>query len=260
MKRFSLLLIVLLLPAMPSAAARPHPIPVYGYVVVHTYPHDPQAYTEGLLYHDGYLYEATGRVGHSSVRKVDLATGKVLQETAVPWPDYGEGIAIVGKRLVQLTWKTHQGFIYQLATLKPVARFPYRGQGWALTRHGARLYMSDGTPTIRVLDANTLEQVGAIHVTANGKPVRNVNELEWVKGEIYANIWLTHRIARIDPATGTVVGWIDLAGLGPRPDTLPDPANDVLNGIAYDAVHDRLFVTGKCWPHVYQIRLVRRSR
>lgn len=230
-------------------------LPVAGYTVVHRWPHDPKAYTEGLLFHDGFLYEATGTVGASTVRKVELRTGKVLQQTATPWPDYGEGIVTWGDRLIQLTWQDHEGFIYDLATLAPKAKFRYPGEGWALTSDGTHLLMSDGTPTIRVLDPQTLEQVGHIDVTAEGKPLPNLNELEWVKGEIYANVWLTDRIARIDPASGKVLGWIDLAGLAPKPDTLPDPTNDVLNGIAYDAATDRLFVTGKCWPVLYEIRL-----
>lgn len=250
------LLCCLLVLVVPTGCATPGHIPVYGYVVVHTYPHDRDAYTEGLLYLRGHLYEATGRVGHSSVRKVDLETGKVLQKTSTPWPDYGEGIAVWKHRLIQLTWRKHEGFIYDLDSLKPQARFSYSGEGWALTGDGTHLYMSDGTPTIRILDPDTLRQVGRIRVTANGQPLKNINELEWVKGQIYANVWLTQRIARIDPATGKVVGWIDLSGLGPNPDTLPNPTNDVLNGIAYDAADDRLFVTGKRWPHLYEIRLV----
>jgi glutaminyl-peptide cyclotransferase len=242
-----------LLCAIPARAQ--DPIPVYGYRVVHSYPHDPQAYTEGLLYLDGDLYESTGQVGSSSVRKVDLATGKVLQQSPTPWPDYGEGIAVWKDKLIQLSWRNHEGFIYDLATLKPQARFPYPGEGWALTSDGKQLYMSDGTPVIRILDPDTLKQTGQIDVTADGQPLQNINELEWVKGQIYANVWLTTRIARIDPASGKVVGWIELAGLVPPADTLADPTNDVLNGIAYDAQHDRLFVTGKCWPKLYEIRL-----
>jgi glutaminyl-peptide cyclotransferase len=244
----------LLLPCLAAAASGD--IPVYGYTVVHAYPHDPAAYTEGLFYLGGALYEATGTVGASSVRKVALGSGKVLQQTPTPWPDYGEGIVAWKDRLIQLTWQDHEGIVYDLATLTPRAKFAYPGEGWALTHDGTHLLMSDGTPTIRVLDPDTLRQVGHIDVTADGKPLANLNELEWVKGELYANVWLTDRIARIDPASGKVVGWIDLAGLGPDPATLPDPTNDVLNGIAYDAAHDRLFVTGKCWPQLYEIRLV----
>jgi glutaminyl-peptide cyclotransferase len=261
MKRLACCLALLALAGPASAApADAGKIPVYGYRVVHAYPHDSKAYTEGLFYLHGHLYESTGQVGESSVRKVDLASGKVLQHSATPWPDYGEGIVAWKDKLVQLTWRSHQGFIYDLATLKPQARFPYPGEGWALTSDGRRLYMSDGTPTIRILDPDTLRQVGKIDVTANGKPLEYLNELEWVDGQIYANVWLTTRIARIDPASGKVVGWIELAGLVPKPDTLSDPVNDVLNGIAWDAKGRRLFVTGKCWPKLYQITLTAPKR
>lgn len=248
------------LAAFAIALAAPPPaqaaIPIYGYRVVHSYPHDTHAYTEGLLYLDGHLYESTGQIGASSVRKVELATGKVLQSTPTPWPDYGEGIAVWRDKLIQLSWQNHEGFLYDLATLKPEARFAYPGEGWALTSDGTRLYMSDGTPTLRILDPTTLKQTSSIQVTADGQPLANLNELEWVKGEIYANVWLTTRIARIDPASGKVLGWIELAGLVPPASTLADPTNDVLNGIAYDAVRNRLFVTGKRWPRLYEIKLV----
>lgn len=254
MKATTLILAALLLPG--TSTAQPHErIPVYGYRVVHTYPHDPKAYTEGLFYRNGNLYEGTGTLGASFVRKVQLSTGKVLQQTPTPWPDYGEGIVAWKDRLIELTWQNHEGFVFDLATLKPRAKFAYPGEGWSLTTDGTHLLMSDGTPTIRVLDPDTLQQIGKIDVSADGQPLANLNELEWVMGEIYANVWLTQRIARIDPASGKVVGWIDLSGLGPKPDSLPDPTNDVLNGIAYDAAHGRLFVTGKCWPQLYEIRL-----
>ncbi|MCX7512689.1 glutaminyl-peptide cyclotransferase [Frateuria sp. STR12] len=252
MKRLASALAGLLLPTLAAASG---PLPVAGYTVVHAYPHDPSAYTEGLFYLDGYLYEATGIVGSSSVRKVELRSGKVLQQTPTPWPDYGEGIVAWKDRLIQLTWQNHEGFVFDLATLTPRAKFAYPGEGWSLTTDGTHLLMSDGTPTIRLLDPDTLQQVGHIDVTADGRPLAGINELEWVNGEVYANVWLTERIARIDPGSGQVLGWIDLAGLAPPPDTLADPANDVLNGIAYDAAHDRLFVTGKRWPQVYEIRL-----
>ncbi|MBP1474358.1 glutaminyl-peptide cyclotransferase [Frateuria sp. MAH-13] len=252
MKAVTLAVASLLLPCLAFATS----IPVQGYAVVHAFAHDPSAYTEGLFYLDGYLYEATGTIGASSVRKVELASGKVVQQAPTPWPDYGEGIVAWKDRLIQLTWQNHEGFLYDLATLTPRARFAYPGEGWSLTTDGTRLLMSDGTPTIRILDPDSLQQVGRIDVTAGGEPLANLNELEWVKGQLYANIWLTDRIARIDPASGKVVGWIDLSGLGPAQDARADPVNDVLNGIAYDAAHDRLFVTGKRWPHVYEIRLL----
>ena len=256
MNRITLALAGLLLPCLATAAT----LPVQGYTVVHAFPHDPAAYTEGLFYLDGFLYEATGTVGASSVRKVELDSGTVLQQSATPWPDYGEGIVAWKDRLIQLTWQDHEGFVYDLATLTPRAKFAYPGEGWSLTTDGTHLLMSDGTPTIRILDPDTLQQVARIDVTADGQPLANLNELEWVKGELYANVWLTDRIARIDPATGKVIGWIDLAGLAPAPETLADPVNDVLNGIAYDATHDRLFVTGKRWPRVYEIRLAPERR
>jgi glutaminyl-peptide cyclotransferase len=253
-KHIALLFLAFAAPAL-AIAQDAAPIPVQGYTVVRTYPHDNAAYTEGLLYHDGHLYESTGEIGYSSVRKVDLDTGRVLQRLDTPPPYYGEGIVVWRDKLVQLTWRNQQGFVYDLTTFKPRARFAYPGEGWALTSDGNSLYMSDGTATIRRLDPETLQQIGTIEVTADGKPLRNLNELEWVKGEILANVWLTNRIARIDPASGKVIAWINLSALVPAPETLTDPNNDVLNGIAYDADRDRLFVTGKRWPTLYEIRL-----
>lgn len=229
--------------------------PVYGYRVVHTYPHETSAYTEGLFYKDGYLYESTGEAGESTVRKVELETGKVVQRHDVPAQYFGEGIVDWGQNIVQLTWKDQLGFVYDLASFKQQRTFNYPGEGWALTRNDKHIYMSDGSAVLRVLDPETLATVSSILVTDGDQPVLNLNELEWVKGEIYANVWMTDRIARIDPATGHVKAWIDLSGLL---DTgkLPDPSNDVLNGIAYDAQHDRLFVTGKRWPKLFEITLV----
>jgi len=248
------LLIVLSL-CLASAAFAQSAIPIYGYKVVRTYPHDTSAYTEGLFYLNGYLYESTGTEGGSTIRKVDLATGKVLQKADLAPPDYGEGIVAWKNRLIELTWQSQRGYIYDLHSFKRIGQFTYSGEGWALTEDGKHIYMSDGTPTLRVLDPETLKQVGKIDVTALGRPVVNLNELEWVKGKIYANVWLTHNIVQIDPASGKVVGVINLNGLGPDPQTLSDPSNDVLNGIAYDAKHDRLFVTGKRWPLIYEITL-----
>lgn len=240
--------------ALPARAA----IPVYGYKVVHTYPHDSGAYTEGLFYKDGFLYESTGQIGTSTVRKVDLASGEVLQRHVVPSRYFGEGIIDWKDHLVQLTWQSQTGFVYDLATFRQQRSFSYPGEGWALTRDTRQLYMSDGSPVLRILDPDTLKQTGSIAVTADGEPVGSLNELEWVKGEILANVWLTNHIARIDPGTGHVVGWIDLTGLFDVNQT-DDPGNDVLNGIAYDAKHDRLFVTGKRWPKLFEIKLVKRD-
>ncbi|MCC4598217.1 glutaminyl-peptide cyclotransferase [Xanthomonas campestris pv. phormiicola] len=247
-----LLLAALLFPSLCSAAEA---IPIQGYTVVRTYPHDTGAFTEGLLYLHGHLYESTGELGHSGVRKVALDSGRVLQQVDTPPPYYGEGIVAWHDRLIQLTWRNQQGFVYDLSTLALRTRFAYAGEGWALTSDGSSLYMSDGTASIRRLDPQTLQQVGSIQVSARGKPLDNLNELEWVKGDLLANVWLTSRIARIDPASGKVIAWIDLQALVPAAETLTDPGNDVLNGIAYDAEHDRLFVTGKRWPKLYEIRL-----
>lgn len=255
LRRASSLLALLLIACSSASRAT---IPVYGYTVVHTYPHATDAYTEGLFYKDGFLYESTGQVGDSSVRKVQLQTGQVLKQRPVSAPYFGEGIVDWKGKLVQLTWQNQLGFVYDLDSFKLQHTFTYPGEGWALTRDSQHLYMSDGSAVLRVLDPDTLKSVGSILVTADGVPVTNLNELEWVKGEIYANIWLTNRIARIDPASGHVVGWIDLTGLLDT-NQLPNPGNDVLNGIAYDAAHDRLFVTGKCWPKLFQIKLVKRA-
>ena len=242
--------------ALVSTASARAATPVYGYRVVHVYPHDTSAYTEGLFYKDGYLYESTGEAGESTVRKVELETGKVLQRHDVPDAYFGEGIVDWNHELIQLTWKSELGFVYDLASFKQQRTFRYPGEGWALTRDSKHLYMSDGSPVLRILDPDTLAATGSIMVTDNGEPVSNLNELEWVKGEIYANVWMTNRIARIDPATGHVTGWIDLSGLLDV-SRLPDPGNDVLNGIAYDEQHDRLFVTGKRWPKLFEISLVK---
>ena len=230
-------------------------IPIYGYEVVRSYPHDTKAYTEGLFFLDGYLYESTGTEGESFIRKLDLETGKVLQQIELPPPDYGEGIVAWKNRLIELTWQSHHGYIYDLKSFKRIGQFNYPGEGWALTHDGKHIYMSDGTSTIRVLDPDTLKQVGKIEVTALGRPLANLNELEWVKGKLYANVWLTQNIVQIDPVSGKVTGVINLTGLAPDPSTLTDPGNDVLNGIAYDEKHDRLLVTGKRWPSIYQIKL-----
>ena len=239
-------------------------VPEYGYDVVHVYPHDPAAFTEGLFYLNGFLYESTGLEGSSSVRKVKLETGQVLQEHDLPEAYFGEGIVKWKDKLYQLTYTTEVGFIYNFNTFEKEGEFHYPGQGWAFTTDGKKLYM-DGTrtvnaevsaPEIRIWDPETLRETGVIKVTDNGQPVENLNELEWVKGEIFANIWQTDRVARIDPKTGKVVGWIDLSGL-----LSPDDRRgvDVLNGIAYDAEHDRLFVTGKRWPKLFEIKLVKKG-
>lgn len=229
-------------------------VPVYTYEVVHTYPHDVHAFTEGLLYLNGVLYESTGLEGHSSIRKVQLESGRVLQKIAIAPQYFGEGIVVWKHELISLTWKSHLGFVFDLATLEVRRRFHYEGEGWALTQDGKRLIMSDGTADLRFLDPMTLHETGRLHVTLDGRPITQLNELEYVKGEIFANIWQTDWLARIDPATGQVLGLIDLSGLLSLSDRTPGQT-DVLNGIAYDAHNDRLFVTGKNWPHLFEIRV-----
>ena len=233
-------------------------IPEYTYEVIHTYPHDPRAFTQGLFYLDGFLYEGTGLNEESSIRKVKLETGEVLQKHDVPGEYFGEGIINWKDRLIEITWQTQVGFIYDLATFAVKGKFEYPGEGWGLTQDGKRIIMSDGTPQLRFWDPETLKETGRITVTADGEPVKDLNELEWVKGEIYANVWQTDRIARIDPASGRVVGWINLTGLLSPADSDPEQGN-VLNGIAYDAKGDRLFVTGKRWPKLFEIRLVKKT-
>ena len=229
-----------------------HPIE-YTYEIVHTYPHDPSAFTQGLVYLDGVLYEGTGMWEESSIRKVKLETGEVLEKREVPGEYFGEGIVVWKDRLLELTWKNQKGFVYDLATFAPKGGFSYPGEGWGLTTDGQRVIMSDGTAELRFWDPETLREIGRVTVTDEGRPVARLNELEWVKGEVYANIWQTDRIARIDPRTGRVAGWIDLRGLL----TVQERSNpeQVLNGIAYDAKGDRLFVTGKRWPKLFEIRV-----
>jgi glutaminyl-peptide cyclotransferase len=247
--RFALILAGLTL-AFSAVAGPP---PTQGVTIRQSYPHDTGAYTQGLIYLDGFLYESTGREGFSDVRKVRLRDGAVLQSRAIAPELFGEGIVNWGDEIISLTWRDQVGYRWDRATLTQKTRFRYEGEGWALTQNGTHLIMSDGTPVLRFLEPVSLKVVRRLRVTADGKPVEKLNELEWVKGEILANVWLTNRIARINPATGAVTGWIDLSDL-PEARRSYD-ADAVLNGIAYDATGDRLFVTGKYWPHLYQIQL-----
>jgi len=227
--------------------------PVYSFRVIYTYPHDREAFTQGLAYHNGYLYEGTGLRGRSSLRRVELERGKVLQLHPLEQEFFGEGIAILRDRLYQLTWQSGQGFIYDWQTFEPLGTWQYDGEGWGLTHDGTHLIMSDGTSMLRFLDPDTLQVVRQVEVRARSGPVVRLNELEYVRGEVYANIWRTDRIARIDPRSGVVVGWIDLSGLLAEEDRR---GVDVLNGIAYDAESGRLFVTGKLWPKLFEIELL----
>jgi glutamine cyclotransferase len=227
-----------------------------SYRVVHAYPHDSQAFTQGLIYLDGHLYESTGLNGRSTLREVDLETGRVLKEVDVPKRYFAEGLTNWGNTLIQLTWKKHVAFVYDRASFRLLKTFHYPWEGWGLTQDGKHLIMSDGSETIHFLNPDTFEQVRSIRVTDHGKPVKNLNELEYIHGEIYANVWMTNRIARISPSTGKVLGWIDMSGILPSIEVRGDGA--VLNGIAYDAAHNRLFVTGKLWPRLFQIQVVKK--
>lgn len=249
MKRLlGLILLLLLIAAAPVRADT-------GWTLVRSHPHDARAFTQGLLYHDGLLYESTGQVGQSDIRIVRLKDGKVLRRVNVPPPYFGEGIALWKDRLVHLTWRHERGFVWSLPSLKKTGSFTYRGEGWGMTSDGKRLIMSDGTPELRFLDPDTLKETGRIRVTWQGEPVPMLNELEYVDGEILANVWMTTRIARIDPASGRVIDWIDLSALAERIGS--NGGDDVLNGIAWDAKGRRLFVTGKYWPRLFEIRLER---
>lgn len=225
----------------------------YSYQVLNTYPHDPFAFTQGLEYHDGLLFESTGLNGRSSVRKVDLQTGKVLQQSALPDVYFGEGITVVNNLVIELTWQGGKGFVYDAPRLQLIRSFDYPGEGWGLTHDANRIFMSDGTQEIRLWNPLDLHEMSRIQVKDGDQPVRFLNELEWVKGEIWANVWQTDRIARISPNDGRVTGWIDLNGLLPPAERNPE---GVLNGIAYDEQHDRIFVTGKLWPKLYEIKIV----
>jgi glutamine cyclotransferase len=232
-------------------------VPVSRYVITHVYPHDPHAFTQGLEYRDGALFEGTGLHGESTLRKVEIATGRVLQRASVPADYFGEGITIWGPAILQLTWQSEIGFVYDRATFKQLRTFRYAGEGWGLTHNATHVIMSDGSASLRFLDPRTLAESHRLLVTDAGIPVRDLNELEWVNGEIYANVWQTSFVARISPASGKVLGWIDLSGL-------LSPAEersgvDVLNGIAYDAARGRLFVTGKLWPKLFEIQVVSES-
>ena len=229
-------------------------VATYSFRIVRTYPHDRRAYTQGLVFDHGVLYEGTGLRGKSELRRVELISGRVRKAVKLPVRFFGEGITVYGDRLIQLTWKSHLGFVYDRESLTLVDTFKYPTEGWGITHDGTRFVMSDGTSKLYFLNPENFKIAGSVDVHDNGVPVSNVNELEYVKGEVYANIWQTDRIARIDPATGRVVGWIELDGLL-RLDDRRDPV-DVLNGIAYDAENDRLYVTGKLWPKIFEIELI----
>lgn len=223
--------------------------------VVASYPHDPAAFTQGLVFAGGLLYEGTGLYGESSLRRVRLADGEVLQQVDLESRFFGEGIALLRGRIFQLTWREGTGFIYDLESLEKIGEFTYPGEGWGLTTDGTYLIMSDGSSLLRFLDPETLEPVGTLQVRSSRGEVTLLNELEYINGEIWANIWLSSVICRIDPQSGQVLGWIDLQQLSAA-EREGNPGADVLNGIAWDAEAERIFVTGKLWSRVYEIRLV----
>ncbi|MEZ5317384.1 MAG: glutaminyl-peptide cyclotransferase [Vicinamibacterales bacterium] len=225
----------------------------FGYRVVNVYPHDANAFTQGLLFQGGVLYESTGQNGQSSLRRVDLTTGKVLAKRDLAEQYFGEGLAAWQDQLIQLTWRAGRGFVYDRDTFAPMREFSYTGEGWGLASDGRRLILSDGSSRLRFLDPATFAETGTLGVRDTGVPVRDLNELEVMNGEILANVWHTDRIARIDPASGAVTGWIDLAGLLKPGEVTNGEA--VLNGIAWDAEGGRLFVTGKLWPKLFEIAI-----
>ena len=239
----------------PASAPENTVVPTLGYEVVNTWPHDQTAFTQGLVFLDGKLIESTGQQGRSSLRSVELETGKVLKKVDVPEPYFAEGIALLNNKIYQLTWEHRLGFIYDAQTFKKTGEFSYSGEGWGLTTDGKSLILSDGSNRIRFLDPDSFRATKTIAVTDGKTPVGQLNELEFVNGEIYANLWHDDRIAAIDPQTGRVKAWIDLRGLLQSGDTRD--AEAVLNGIAYDPASNRLFVTGKLWPKLFEIKIKR---
>jgi len=225
----------------------------YSYIIVNTYPHDKNAFTQGLLFDDGVLYESTGLYGSSSIRRVKLETGEVLQAYELPYQYFGEGIALFDNKIIQLTWQSNKGFVYDEATFELLQDFDYSTEGWGITFDGSRLIMSDGTSTLYFLNTETFQRIGQIEVYDNDGSVDRLNELEYVEGYVYANVWLEEKIAIINPQTGQVEGWINMTGLQ---NTKNQEIDDVLNGIAYDSKADRLFVTGKNWPELFEIKLI----
>ncbi len=242
----------------PCGNASTQNVPVYTYEVVNSWPHDTQAFTQGLVFHQGTLYESTGQYGSSTLRKVELRSGKVNKKIELSGQYFAEGMTIFQGKIYQLTWMEHKGFIYDLKNFHLDGEFGIEGEGWGLTDDEQSLIMSDGTHQIRFLDPQTFKATRTINVCDHGAPLMELNELEYVKGEIFANIWKSDRIVRIDPQTGKILGWIDLTNLLPEDERI-NPEENVLNGIAYDEKDDRLFVTGKRWPKLFEIRLKKKS-
>jgi glutamine cyclotransferase len=227
-------------------------IQLSGYKIVNTYPHDQEAYTQGLVFDNGFLYEGTGLYKKSTLRKVELNTGKIIKIHKLPDEIFGEGITIYEDKIIQLTWKSNIGYVYDKETFELLEVFNYSTDGWGITHNGTNLIISNGSSTLHVLDPRTFEKIGEIEVFDDNGPVSEINELEYVRGEIYANIWKTDRIARFDPKSGQVKGWIELKGLT---SDISSDSDAVLNGIAYDKNQDRLFVTGKLYPKIFEIEI-----
>jgi glutamine cyclotransferase len=242
--------------AQPSESHEATPataIPTYTFEVVNTYPHDATAFTQGLVYLNGNLFESTGLNGRSTLREVDLRTGKVLRKVDVPQEYFAEGLTALNGKLYQLTWKANKGFTYDPSNFQLIGSFTYSGEGWGLTNDGKSLILSDGTNNLRFMDPPEFSTAKTISVYDKGKPLEELNELEYIKGEIYSNIWHDDRIVRIDPKSGSILGWIDLTGLLPENERRDQ--ENVLNGIAYNEQTDTLYVTGKRWPKLFEIRL-----
>lgn len=257
MKTIALYVAALLIPITLHSQSRRENIvtPEYTYKLVNVFPHDTSAFTQGLAYRNGFLYEGTGLNGRSSLRKVRLETGEVIKKRDLPAEFFGEGITVFGDKIIQLTWRSHKGFVYDLGNFALKTSFSYSGEGWGLTTDGHVLFLSDGTSTIRVLDPKTFREQRHIEVREASEPVTELNELEFVEGELFANVWQTDRIVRISPQSGNVLGWINLAGL--LSPMYQRGSEAVLNGIAYDSQRRRLLVTGKLWPSIFEIRVVR---
>jgi glutaminyl-peptide cyclotransferase len=246
------------LTASAESAKAVSSVPVYNFKILNIYPHDQNAFTQGLFFEEGFLYEGTGLNGQSALRKINLKTGDILKIHKLPQEFFGEGIVLYNDKIIQLTWKSHVGFVYDKNSFKLLGTFFYPTEGWGITYDGKQLIMSDGTANLYFLNPETLKVTRRIEVRDQNIPVTKLNELEYVRGEIFANIWLTNRIARIDPQSGRVTGWIDLEGLSPFKNS--DNQMKALNGIAYDSNNRRLFVTGKLWPELYEIKLIPAKR
>jgi glutaminyl-peptide cyclotransferase len=244
--------LALTITAACGASAPTPPLEVEGFKVTAVYPHDARSFTQGLFYLDGYLYESTGLEGRSTIAKTDVKTGNILKSTRLPAQLFGEGIVNWGKQIISITWKTGVGFRWSIDSLTPLSRFTYRGEGWGLTQDGTNLIMSDGTAALRFLDPQTFAERKRIRVTLNDEPLADLNELEWVKGQVYANVWQTNVIVVIDPASGVVTRVLDMSPLVRL--SKRRSSGDVLNGIAYDPKSDRLWITGKNWPTMFELK------